>query len=365
MSLINDMLKDLDSRERSHSRPLKRGVYDYANDSRPKRQPWVNSTALLQAVLTLLVAGAIAWWVTHQQELTATRATQASKEAIESEHVTRIPDATKLNPIELPQAAPAIPEPVVTKPKSVEPHLEMAKKTKAPVPTAKTAEAPRLASPVVKTSVVEATSNAKPSITPTQVKVDAAQKSEQFYQQALTEQKQGAVDAAMKSLRLTLDIYPQHSKARLELARLLVERKQATAAADLLGDGLMLLPQQTGFMLAIAPLWIQAGQQNDAMALLAQGTKSANNDPVYHGYYAAQLLRLKRPAEAVTHYRIALRSESNKSEWLLGLGLSLHAAGNIREAIDALRRASESGGLSPQNKTMVEQVIVKLQSPTS
>jgi MSHA biogenesis protein MshN len=364
MSLINDMLKDLDSRERSHSRSLKLGVYDYADDSRPKRQPWVDSTALLQAVLTLLVAGAIAWWVSHQQELTATQATKVARDRIDADHVTRIPDATKLNPIELPQAAPAMPEPVVLKPKPVEPRLEEVKKTKIPVLIAKTAETPRLVSPAVKTSVVEATSNAKSSITPTQVKVDAAQKSEQFFQQALTEQKQGAADAAIKSLRQSLEIYPPHVKARLELAKMMVERKQPTAASDLLGDGLMLAPQQTGFMLAIAPLWIQAGQQNDAMALLAQGAKSPNPDPQLHAFYATQLLSQRRQTEAATQYRLALRSDPNRSEWLLGLGLALNATGNKPEAIDALRRASETGGLSAQNKTMVDQVIVKLQTQT-
>ncbi len=362
MSLINDMLKDLDSRERSHSRSLKLGVYDYADDSRPKRQPWVYSTALMQTVLTILVAVAIALWVTHQQELTATRADQARREAIKADHVTPIPDATKLNPIQLPQAAPVMPEPVVVKLKPVEPRLEVVKKAKVLVPTSKTAEGPRLASPAVKASVIDATSNAKPSLIPTQVKVDAAQKSEQIYQQALTEQKQGAADTAMKSLRQSLEIYPSHIKARLELAKMLVERKQPTAASDLLGDGLMLSPQQTGFMLAIAPLWIQAGQQNDAMSLLAQGAKSPNPDPQLHAFYATQLLRLQRQAEAATQYRLALRNDPNRSEWLLGLGLALNATGNTREAIDALRRASETGGLSAQNKTMVEQVILKLQS---
>jgi hypothetical protein len=43
----------------------------------------------------------------------------------------------------------------------------------------------------------------------------------------------------------------------------------------------------------------------------------------------------------------------------------LHGAGNVREAIEALRRASDSGGLSPQNKTMVEQVVAKLQTTAS
>lgn len=342
MSLINDMLKDLDSRERKRSRPLAHGSHGAEKGLRYERRPWVDTTAVLQAVLTILVASAIAWWVSHQPEITTVRPVPATRVATEALPVAVVPVVSKPAPIEIPQAAPDIPAPVALMPKK-----------------------PRLAVPVKTKPVVATVNHAKPPAAPAPLKVDVSQKAEQMYQQALAEQKQGKPDAAIKSLRESLELAPQHAKARLALAQMLVERKQATAAADLLADGLMLLPQHTGFMLAIAPLWIQAGQQNDAMALLAQGTKSANNDPTYHGYYAAQLLRLKRPAEAVTHYRIALRSDANKPEWLLGLGLSLHGAGNIREAIDALRRASESGGLSPQNKTMVDQVIIKLQSPSS
>lgn len=189
-----------------------------------------------------------------------------------------------------------------------------------------------------------------------------ALKAEQKFQQALNEHKQGAQEPALSLLRESLDLNPQHAQARLALARLLVERKQSAAAADVLGDGLMLSPQQTLYMLALAPLWIQAGQQEDAMTLLAQGLKSASGDPQFHAYYASQLLRLKRHADAEMHYRIALRGDPSKADWMVGLGLSLQAMGNTRETIEVMRRASESGQLSKTSKDLVDQVIAKLQS---
>ena len=356
MSLINDMLKDLDSRERSRTGQAQPGLMVYESGPSAKRQPWLNTTAVVQAVLTLLVAGAFAWWVIQQQEQTALRAAEAAREAIESAQVAAVP-VVQLRPQAMPldtpavaavvpatpvaTAAPVVAAPVVAKPKPVTSRAEAPKKVLVPVPTpAAQAKAP-----------------------PAPLKVDLAKKAQQVYQQAQDEQKKGAAEAAGKLLREALELDPQHAPARLALAQLLVQRKQADAAADLLADGLMLLPQHTGLMLAIAPLWIQAGQQNDAMALLAQGARSANIDPGFHAYYAAQLLRLKRPAEAAEQYRVALRSDANKPEWLLGLGLALHGAGNLPEAVQALRRASQTGGLSAQNKTMVDQVIARLAPP--
>jgi Tfp pilus assembly protein PilF len=363
MSLINDMLKDLDARERSRSLPLVSGLFEAERGSRYVRRPWLDTTAVLQVVLTLVVAGVVAWWVSQQQAHPGLRTTHATSTATETPPVPVVLAVTKPEPIETAPPVAAMSEPVVVAPTLAVARLDEPKKPRTATPATKSTAPPRVTPPVVKTSPGAAPGNAQSA--PAPVKVDTAQKAEQLYQQALAEQKQGVPEAAMKSLRASLDLLAQHAKARLMLAQLLVERKQNAAAAELLADGLMLLPQHTGFMLAIAPLWIQAGQQNDAMALLAQGAKSANNDPTFHAYYAAQLLRLKRPAEAVSNYRIALRSDANKSEWLLGLGLSLHGAGNVREAIEALRRASDSGGLSPQNKTMVEQVVAKLQTTAS
>ena len=187
-------------------------------------------------------------------------------------------------------------------------------------------------------------------------------RAEPLYQQALAESKQSQPELALKSLREALEIQPSHLQARLVLARLLVEKKQPDAAADLLSDGLMLLPQQSRFALALAPLWFASNRQDEAMGLLAQSASSADASPDYHVYYASQLLRLKRFADAGKHYRIALRSNPAMVDWLIGLGLSLQGTSNEKEAMDVFKRAIDTGTLTGQKRELVEQMITGLKA---
>ena len=108
----------------------------------------------------------------------------------------------------------------------------------------------------------------------------------------------------------------------------------------------------------------QSGQQDDALALLSQGAKQSSATPQLHGYYAGQLLRLKRHADSAVEFRAALRSDPVQTDWLIGLGLALQGAGQNKEAIEALRRPYETGKLSPERKDLVEQMIAGLKTKT-
>ena len=353
MSLINDVLKDLEARQSKHPRSVEMGNHSIAFKQLPKRQPWLPVTTVLQIVVTLLAAAGIAWWVAKQQApapAAAPAGVVAAAPPVVAAPAEEVVAVTKPKP----------PVAVVAKPK---PAVQTAVVPKAAAPVQKAVEVAQAApAPVPVKPLAVSAPAVKPNAAPAPSKEALAAKAELLYQRALVEQKQGDTEAAVKSLREAIEVHPQSPNARLALAKVLVERKQANAAADLLGDGLMLAPQHTGLMLALAPLWIQAGQQDDAMALLAQGAKSNNKEPQLHAFYAGQLLRVKRWSDAATQYQLALRSDPDKGEWLMGLGLAQNSAGNTREAIEALRRASEMGGLSAQNKTMVDQVVVKLQS---
>jgi len=139
----------------------------------------------------------------------------------------------------------------------------------------------------------------------------------QSYARALVKQKEGEAESAVKTLRNAIEVHPESPNARLAVAKVLVERKQATAAV-LRDDGLML-----------APLWIQTDQH--------------------------------RWDDAATQYQVTLRNEPDKSEWLQGLGLALSSADKPRQTVDSLRRTNETGARSEKNKSMVDQVIFKLQ----
>lgn len=371
MSLINQMLQDLERREPS-LQPLQRLESDttpqYADAApypgswiRPNEEPERRHTALLAGLgLTalLLVSGG-AWWMGRESaphestsvQLAPVEAALPQVPAIELE-----PDPNAEVP-ELPEPAPVPGPATVAKP-------VMTEKPVPAKPVVKTVVAPPVQSapaPKAVTAAVPAVVQANPATT---APVTTVSRAEQLFQQAQAELKQAQTDAALNSLRASLEADAKHVQARLTLARLLIERKQLPAAADLLADGVMLQPQQPAFVLALAPLWFQSGQQDDALALLSQSAKQSSATPQLQGYYAGQLLRLKRHAESIVQFRAALRSDPVQADWLIGLGLALQGAGQNKDAIEALRRAYETGKLSPERKDLVEQMIAGLKSKT-
>jgi len=382
MSLINQMLRDLERREptlqplaalgtgQEQQAAAAAGPQDDMSWSMPAEETdpnrkWQLATAAVAALM--LVSGG-AWWLgrgsaAHDSTVVSQAQPAAEAELPKPPAAPMIPDLEPDPKAEVPplpeSAAIAAPEPAPPpKPVSVEKAAAAKTVIKA---VAKPAPEPKPVKPAAAPAVVQEAKPAAavPAATPA---APAMPRAEQLYQQAQNELKQGQVDPALNTLRAALDADPKHVQARLNLARLLAERKQLPAAADLLADGIMLLPQQNAFVLGLAPLWFQSGQQDDALALLAQSAKQPSATPQLTSYYAAQLLRLKRPAEAIPQFRAALRSDPSQTDWLIGLGLSLQGTGQNKEAVEVFRRAYETGKLSPERKDLVEQMIAGLKS---
>lgn len=382
MSLITGMLRDLDARLQGSAQPASPTPHypraphpaaSYPQVPYPQvpypasllpppgsRVSWHPAAFVLQVVLTVAVAAGAGWW-----------ASQWSRPA-----VAPAPAAAATTPL---PAAPVVAQAPALAPPVQTPVARDAVVADAPAPR-RTSPPGALRAPRAATAAVAASTPAprRSAATPPLAELaasrasapatatdDAAARAERSYEKALSAQGQGQAEQAIKSLQEALALAPRHVKARLTLARLLNEHKQAPAAASLLADGLMLLPRQADFILALAPLWIQAGQENDAMALLAQGVRHADNSPAFHGYYASQLLRLKRHSDAALNYRIALKGEPGQHEWWLGLGLALQATGRTAEAVDAFTQALNTGKLGAQQKSMVEQLLAKMKAPVS
>lgn len=373
MSLINQVLRDLERREpnaqwdsitpaghaaaygQDIGTPL--GMYQADPDEKSGagRLAWLIGLGLTATVLI----GGVSWWASslslhtppelQSVALPPVAVTPVIKERMAAKAVTDEPAPRAM--VTKPQPAPPAPAiAAAVRPVSQE-------KAATPRPALNVVEQPAKPMPMPVASQSGARTAAPASAAPV-----ATPSAEQLYQQAQAQIKQGQADAALNSLRAALDADPRHVQARVGLARLLAERKQVPAAADLLADGVMLLPQQNTLVLALAPLWFQTGQQEDALALLANSVKLPSATPELNGYYAAQLLRLKRHADAANQFRAALRSDPAQPDWLIGLGLSLQGAGQYRDAVDALRRAYESGKLSAERKELVEQLIAGLKT---
>lgn len=169
--------------------------------------------------------------------------------------------------------------------------------------------------------------------------------------------QEGRATEGRETLRKVLADDPEQVKARLALASSLVSSKEAGAAADVLTEGLMLLPTNTALTLALAQVWAGAGKQDDALTLLRQNLPAAGNDGSYHAMYARLLQGRKQYKASAEHFRIALRERPEEPSWLVGLGLSLHDAGERPEAQLVLKRALATGKLAPQLRVLVEQLL--------
>ena len=172
--------------------------------------------------------------------------------------------------------------------------------------------------------------------------------------------QQGRVAEARATLTQGLENDPFNHNARQLLVGLLVENKHNDEASNLLQEGVRLAPDQTGFVMALARLQMEAGDRKTALQTMEQGAKFAANDADYQGFYAALLQRDERHDEAVSHYLSALRSDPANTSWLVGIGISLQAQNKYADAREAFERAKQIGQLSPDLSDFVDQRLLQL-----
>jgi MSHA biogenesis protein MshN len=187
------------------------------------------------------------------------------------------------------------------------------------------------------------------------------QQAENEYREAATLLNQGRLVEAQDGFRQALQHNPAHAGARQGLFGLLVDAKRGGEAEQVLKDGLKLNPNQPGFAMALARLQLDRGDAPAASETLQASAGSAQNSPDYLAFYAALLQRQSRHREAAEQYQAALRLAPQSGVWLMGLGISLQALDRHAEAQDAFRRAKASNTLNAELQAFVDQRLRQLQ----
>jgi MSHA biogenesis protein MshN len=183
------------------------------------------------------------------------------------------------------------------------------------------------------------------------------ERAESEYRKALSVLNAGRLSEAVDGLRTALKQDGEHSASRQLLFKLLVENKRFDEAADLLREGLQLQPAQLSWAMSLGRLQVDRGDLGGAWRSLQQSLPFATNNAEYHGFSAHVLLRLGRSKEAVEYYQSAVRLAPAEGRWWLGLGLALEADGHVAEARDALLRARASGTLNAELTSLVDQKL--------
>ena len=177
------------------------------------------------------------------------------------------------------------------------------------------------------------------------------------YRKAVNALNQGRVVEAIEGLRGVLRGDPLQRAARQLLVKLLVEAGRSDEAIDVLRDGLRGQPAQIGWAMALARLQVDRGDLAAAWTTLDASLPAAGNSADYQGFAGNVLQRLGRSREAITRFQAAARLAPGDGRWWLGLGLAHDAEGETDAARTAFLNARQGANLTPELQALVERKL--------
>jgi MSHA biogenesis protein MshN len=201
---------------------------------------------------------------------------------------------------------------------------------------------------------------AKPQIDKRAQTLTPQQMAENEYREAANSMNQGRLAEAEDGFRRALQHNPAHTGARQGLFGLLFDGRKNAEAEQLLQEGLKLNPNQPGFAMALASLQYQRGDAAGAIETMQRSAPAAQGNADYAARLAGLLQRQARHKEAIEYYQAALRLAPGSGVWLMGLGISLQALNRTAEAQDAFRRARATNSLNPELQAFVDQRLKQL-----
>lgn len=183
----------------------------------------------------------------------------------------------------------------------------------------------------------------------------------QQYQTALTAIEEGNYAKATENLSSLIKINPAYKDARVSLAALLINKNMYTKAERLIDEGLNINPDYIPLIELKARILNIKGSTLQALTLLQNFSPSINENPDYYSLTAALYERNNDDLLAMRLYNRLLSIDPQNGSWWFGLGVSMEKLGRGKEAIDAYTRASAEGHLSLESITYLKTHLKALQ----
>ncbi|MGY3978096.1 tetratricopeptide repeat protein [Aeromonas mytilicola] len=177
---------------------------------------------------------------------------------------------------------------------------------------------------------------------------------------ATTAMAKGQMREAQDNYYQVLVHDPHNQGAREQLAGLLYGEGRLTEASQVLEEGLRLDPAQADLRLLLARVAISGGDRQKALDWLTgyQPDLAANLD--YYATWAGLAQELGQPAQASELYVKLLRQQPDQGRWWLGLGVAEDGQGHRQRALDAYGNAQLHGNLGEASTRWLEQRIAQL-----
>lgn len=160
---------------------------------------------------------------------------------------------------------------------------------------------------------------------------------------------------AVAAFERALQLDPGSTPARLGLATSLVEQKRVADAISRLQEGLDENRANGALAMMLARLQIDRGETGAAIETLSRTLPYDRERPDYQAFMGGLLQKEGRHREAVDYYLNALRRAPKNAAWWMGLGISLQGDNRPGEAREAYQRALAVGGLSTDLQAFVQQ----------
>ncbi|HUL92942.1 MAG TPA: tetratricopeptide repeat protein [Burkholderiales bacterium] len=382
MSLINQMLRDLDKRhapQGAMAGPATEGMAQHTH-SVPRRAFASDFFWRAMAVAMLFAVAWVAWvaWQLMPRPV-------VTELALESQRGKAAPGAapptsSALPPVKAevvtpstpkPEAPASAPAPKVSEApqKAGKPSFDMlrlATELTTPVPQRRAsprpaAKAEKSAAKAAAARPARAAETAELGTIDRRANTSSKYRAEQEFRRAVGLVNQGRIAEGMDGFRNALTLDPGHEAARQTLIALLLEAKRVDEAATVLQNGLAANPDNTAFAMLLARIMVERNDVSGALFVLQRHAAPPDRNPDFHAFAAALYQRLGRHKEAIDQYQAALQLAPSAGVWWVGLGISFQAAERPKEALEAYTRARSSGNLAPELLGFVDQRLKQLQ----
>jgi MSHA biogenesis protein MshN len=373
MSVINQMLRDLDARQASEQERagLPPRLRTLPASAATRKQSW--RMLVLGMGIGALVAGIVASVVMTPApvpEPAPVRLAPPPPPAIVPAVPAAVPPAPTFSPPQTEMSADTSEMKISTLlaqtralPAEPPPAVPPVKEKAVPVPDKAVAE-PARAIPT-KPPAMPAQKAERIGVPPSgEVQIDKRSKggtgremAETEYRKGMQAVKRGDNAAAQPLLQHALELDPSLPKARQALLSVLVSGKRWQDAQQVAQDGLALDPKQSGWAIILARLQFEQGDMAAALETLGRHAPYAGGDADYQSLFAYLLQKQQRFPEAAERFHAALSLRPNEGRWWFGLGIALDASGKGAEAKDAYAKAREAGNLPADMAAIVEQKL--------
>lgn len=354
MSLINQMLKDIDKRE-GEQQQAGRSTSRYETSKRV----WPAWLFMALGVISTVVVLLLVLWVWRVMNTPATVAVEAVTSPVE-ETLNLQPQAQPQSLAQPRQARPPMAE-TLAKPVAV-PVVEAATQAK-PAPTPKPVTEPQTAAATPEPVVTPV-----PEVEPEPVGEMAIQRSntppkvlaERRFQQAMSDLQGGRTQQGAQRLQEALLMAPDYHEARQQLAVYYFSYGFLTDALAVLEQGLEEFPGETGLVLVQARILERAGEPAMALNALRNVANElpANADLlILRGALASELEDYQVASET---YQVLTSWRPREGRWWLGLALAQQQLQLTEQALQAFRRALDDPSIGTATREFIHQRVEEL-----